>query len=386
MSDDLRWSNYDFGQIPFDKIVSFGQRTMLYRDIFNVSWLLGRYCNYNCSYCWPYARSDKKDHRPLEVLVKVMDEIKEQARGNGFRSFHFSFSGGEPTVHPDFLELLQYYTSDPLSPAYQSTHMTTNLSRHITWFEKYVEATNKLNSVSVTASWHREMAKKEDFRDKIIFLQENDIYVTINMVMVPEMFEDYYNEAVFFHENGINVTLKPQSDINARAIVKGYTESQLKRLYNGMPQLDYTAKRMRMVAKEKIRPLIPPHFKLPAVEIQNDIGEMPSMQVELKDSYGKTWYIDQAERLNAFDFNKFKGWRCRAGFQGIVIREPGGVIKRSYSCQDEPLGTIENGFQIFKEPKPCISSSCVSSVDSKIPKSKVMESMTAKQYDLTKEK
>jgi hypothetical protein len=46
MNNDLKWSEYDFTQIPFNDIVQVGQRTLLYRDIFTVSWLLGRFCNY----------------------------------------------------------------------------------------------------------------------------------------------------------------------------------------------------------------------------------------------------------------------------------------------------------------------------------------------------
>ena len=49
MSNDLKWSNYDFTKIPFNDLVRVGQRTMLYRDMFSVSWLLGRFCNYKCS-------------------------------------------------------------------------------------------------------------------------------------------------------------------------------------------------------------------------------------------------------------------------------------------------------------------------------------------------
>jgi len=80
--------------------------------------------------------------------------------------------------------------------------------------------------------------------------------------------------------------------------------------------------------------------------------------------------LDQAERFNAFNFNRFKGWKCNAGYQGI-IREPDGSVKRSYSCQDKPLGNIEIGFTLFKEPANCISETCVSSADSKIPKRKL---------------
>ena len=61
--------------IPFDNIVRFGQQTMLDRKLFNVSWILGRFCNYNCSYCWPYAHSKNVDHRPLQVYKNTIDEI-----------------------------------------------------------------------------------------------------------------------------------------------------------------------------------------------------------------------------------------------------------------------------------------------------------------------
>ena len=96
------------------------------------------------------------------------------------------------------------------------------------------------------------------------------------------------------------------------------------------------------------------------------------MQVEFTDSSGKKWYMDQAERFNAFGFNKFKGWLCHSGYQGIIIREPDGSIKRSYSCWDKPLGNIETGFKLFTNPTICMTESCVSSADSKIPKTKII--------------
>ena len=368
---ELKWSEYDFTNIPFNNIVKVGQRTLIYRNIFNVSWLLGRYCNYKCSYGWPYARSDEKDHRPLEVLIHTMDKIKNQAKENGFNSFHFSFSGGEPTLHPGYLKLLNYYSDDIDNADYQSCHMTSNLSPGIPWFKKYVNATKNLHRVSVTASWHREFGVKENFRDKIIFLQENDIHVTINMVMVPKWFDKYYEEALFFHEAGINVTLKPQSDPTASQIVDGYSKDQLNTLHNGMPQRDYTKARLQKKGETTTRPK--PKVELKKMQLLNgDSIDVPQrMQVELKDISGKKWYMDQAERFNAFNFNRFKGWKCNAGYQGIVIREPDGFIKRSYSCHDHPIGHIEDDFQIFKEPKLCITPTCVSSVDSKIPKERV---------------
>ena len=373
MSENLKWSNYDFSKIPFNDIVQVGQRTLLYRDLFTVSWLLGRFCNYRCSYCWPYARSDKKDHRPTQLCLYTIDEIKRQARDNGFNSFHFSLSGGEPTFHPGYLDILRHLASDVHNTNYTSIHMTSNCSRPVKWFEQYVEYAKPFHRASITASLHTEHVntkeKMQDFANKLILCQEHDIQVTINMVMVPEWFEKDWDNALFFHEQGINVTLKPQSDPTASRVVDGYTEEMLQRLWNGMPQMGYTESKRQWALRPR------PSFQLPPSTIgENDKSVPWHMQIEFTDSKGKKWYMDQAERFNAFEFNKFKGWSCNSGYQGIIIREPDGSIKRSYSCYDVPLGNIETGFKLFDQPMPCISPSCVSSADSKIPKRKLNES------------
>ena len=364
----LKWSQYDFTKIPFDDIVKVGQRTLLYRDLFSVSWLLGRFCNYKCSYCWPYARSDRKDHRPTDLCLATIDEIKRQARDNGFNSFHFSLSGGEPTFHPGYLDILQHLADDVPNCNYTSVHMTSNISRKENWFEKYGEIVGKMHRASITASYHREFAKPEEFADKLLLCMAYDIQVTINMVLVPERFDVDWENALYFHNRGINVTLKPQSDPTASFVVKGYTDKQLEIMQNGMPQRAYTDDLQKTTGKKIIRPK--PKKTMWNQDIMNgdDKGVPPIMQVEFEDSTGKKWYMDQAERFNAFNFNKFKGWDCTSGFKGIIIREPDGSIKRSYSCADAPLGYIESGFKLFDSPKPCISESCVSSADSKIPK------------------
>jgi organic radical activating enzyme len=370
--NDLTKSAYDFTQIPFNDIVRVGQRTMLYRDLFTVSWLLGRFCNYKCSYCWPYARSDTKDHRPTELCLRTVDEIKRQARERGFNSFHFSLSGGEPTFHPGYIDILNHLNNDVNNTNYTSVHMTTNMSRNMKWFkEQYCPAVSKFHRASITASLHTEYIntpdKKAEFADKLDLCQQHDVQVTINMVMVPEWFDRDYDNALYFHNRGINVTLKPQSDPTASFVVSGYTSEMLEVLRNGMPQRAYTEQKSAL-AKLVERPK--PNFtKAPDPIYLEQHSNIPQhFQVEFVDKNKKVWYMDQAERFNAFNFNKFKDWECSSGYRSIIIREPDGSIKRSYSCHDEPLGNIETGFKLFDGPKPCVTNSCVSSADSKIPK------------------
>ena len=263
-----------------------------------------------------------------------MDSIKAQARANNFTDFHFSFSGGEPTAYKYFGEIIDHYCSDT-APEYQSIHMTTNLSPGSKWWNRWLESTSKLQRRSITASYHAEFANEQEFGDKCLQLMKGGTYVTINQVMVPEMFDELYERLERFAARGINVTLKPQSDPTASYVVHGYTDEQVHKMQQGFPQ---------QWEGEKVA------------------------QILLKDDKGIEYELDQAERFNAFGFNKFKGWNCNAGYQGCVIRE--NEVKRSYSCHDEPLGTLDGGFELFKAPSKCITPSCVSSADSKLPKVK----------------
>ena len=323
---------HDFQKIPFQNIVRFGQRTMLERPLFSVSWILGRFCNYKCSYCWPYARSDQLDYQDLTVYKHAVDEIKRQARQNGFTEFHWSFSGGEPTAYKQLLDLVRHIENDLASP-YQSIHMTTNLSPGSKWWKVWADITSALQRRSITASYHAEFAKEQEFGDKCLQLMYDNVYVTVNQVMVPGQFYELYERCQRLHKRGINVTLKPQSDPTASHVVSGYTDEMINLMQTGFPQ---------QARGEEI------------------------YQISLFDQDGQEYLFDQAERFNAYEFNKFKGWNCNSGYQSVIIR--GNEVKRSYSCHDQPLGTLES-FKLFDTVRRCATPSCVSSADSKIPKS-----------------
>jgi organic radical activating enzyme len=325
---------HDFQKIPFQDIVRFGQRTMLSNPLFSVSWILGRFCNYNCSYCWPYARSDVQDYQDHEVYIRTIDEIKKQARQNGFNRFHWSFSGGEPTTYKRLMDMFRHLEKDLESP-YQSVHMTTNLSPGSKWWKVWCDVTNPLQRRSITASFHAEHAKEQEFGDKCLQLLHETVFVTVNQVMVPEQFYQLYERCQRLSDRGINVTLKPQSDPTASFVVNGYTEEMIHLMQTGFPQ--------------------------------HNQGE-DYYQIALYDQQGTEYLFDQAERFNAYGFNKFQGWNCNAGYQSVIIRS--NEVKRSYSCHDKSLGTLTDGFTLFDSSRPCITPSCVSSADSKIPKVK----------------
>ena len=106
------------------------------------------------------------------MKVRTIDEIKRQARDQGFNSFNWSLSGGEPTFHPGYLNILQYLADDEFNCKRQRIHMTSNCSRKMKWFETYVEYAQKFDKASITASAHFEALNTQDkiadFADKLV--------------------------------------------------------------------------------------------------------------------------------------------------------------------------------------------------------------------------
>lgn len=71
-----------------------------------IYWEIGRRCNYDCSYCWPWIHNNTDPHKPLEDLMRATQLIEQKfTKGE---SVNFIISGGEPTANKDFLDWLRY--------------------------------------------------------------------------------------------------------------------------------------------------------------------------------------------------------------------------------------------------------------------------------------
>jgi MoaA/NifB/PqqE/SkfB family radical SAM enzyme len=71
-----------------------------------VYWEIGRRCNYDCSYCWPWIHNNTDKHKTLEELMKATYNVEQ--RFTKGEAVNFIISGGEPTANKDFLDWLRY--------------------------------------------------------------------------------------------------------------------------------------------------------------------------------------------------------------------------------------------------------------------------------------
>jgi hypothetical protein len=67
------------------------------------------YCNFGCEWC--YQSSTKNGiHAPKERIFQIVDKLVELG------TFEIALGGGEPTQHPDFLEIIQYIRDRGIVP------------------------------------------------------------------------------------------------------------------------------------------------------------------------------------------------------------------------------------------------------------------------------
>jgi MoaA/NifB/PqqE/SkfB family radical SAM enzyme len=74
-----------------------------HQSTIKIEWNLGKRCNYDCSYCPSEIHDNTSPHTDIEILKACVDKLVTLGK-----PVRLSFTGGEPTVHPKFKELIQY--------------------------------------------------------------------------------------------------------------------------------------------------------------------------------------------------------------------------------------------------------------------------------------
>ena len=317
--------------IPYDKIVEISTTTFSSFNLANCKWLLNRYCNYSCSYCWPHAHTNKKDFLNEDIYLLAIDNIVNQFEKSGFNNINWGWAGGEVTFNPSFLNILNEIQSYKVEKKKMFTNLVTNLSHKEKWWQRFIDSTKDFYSVKINASWHEEylntQMKREDFRSKLVFLKSNNIKVEVNVVLLPNKLSEIKKLQDWFLEKDIHMTVKVCKVGNE--IMPGYSKEEMQFL------------------KTQTK-----HRKF----------------VLLRDENNNIYELSNFEQLMSQNLRSYLNWNCTAGHQAITIHEDGRVT-RGQVCNQELLGNIKTGFKLFNKIKKCETKrNCSCSADLKMPK------------------
>jgi organic radical activating enzyme len=225
-----------------DNIVDFVAAEMNFPIPYQILWDLGRLCNYDCSYCWPNVHNRHEKHKDYNDIVNVCDNIiNNWSKGDTIR---WNFGGGEPTLHPNFLDLLKFLKSKN-----QWIMVTSNGTRD---YKYWSQAVKYLNSINLSA--HFEGLKDEKDEDRFIkniqvicdhfASHDDDHWLEIKIMTTPEFInralalKEKIKKLEILHKKGANnringvVSLVPIRKIGNSGQLVEYTEEQLEILRN----------------------------------------------------------------------------------------------------------------------------------------------------------
>jgi len=258
-----------------------------------IEWNLGKRCNYDCSYCPSAIHDNFSPHTDIHLLEKAVDRLCMIGK-----PLRISLTGGEPCVHPDIEDLLEYFKRKDI----QWINITTNGTRGYQWY---------LNN--------------EIFFNHLVF----SLHFEFDHNRVVDTILKFYDrtEREFF----VNIMAHHRHIPQVKSVVKKFNEIGIKYAvrrirwtdgdHNVFDDLKYNGKDLEWI-------------------LSQDATVKPNVRVDDE-------YNIHANDIIKKHMNKFKGWTCYAGIESLMINWDGEVYRATCRVGGS-LGNIYKG--TFESP------------------------------------
>src|SRR6056300_1223140 len=277
------------------------------QDWFLVSWTLSNKCNYRCEYCPDILHNGSTGQPRWETVKHFVEDFKVD------KTICYRLSGGEPTYWKHFLELAKLVKKQG-----HYFSFVTNGSQRVKY---YKEISNYTDGFMI--SYHPQYADVEHF---IKIANEVDCPVAINLMLVPDKFDDMCTVARQLYNGSMNLTVIPK-------IVVDKTSTDF--VTNTVST--YTQKQKDIIANWKYQR-----------NLNFDNLHRGDMILDNVDYEGHEIILQGK--------NKFSGWKCWAGLDGVNIDMWGNLYRAD--CQyGGALGNLER-YKLPKEELVCGKTVC----------------------------
>lgn len=290
-----------------------------HQDQIKVEWNLGKRCNYDCSYCPKEIHDNFSPHTDINVLEQCVDTLTSLGK-----PLRISLTGGEPCVHPDIEDLLDYFKRKDIF----WVNITTNGTRGYNW---YLQNEMYWNHLVFSLHFEHEYTRIVDTILKYYDHTEKEFFVNI-----------------MAHHNYIpqvKTVVKKFQDLGIKYAVRRirWTEGD----HNIFDDMRYDGKDLEWLMGQ-------------------DATARPNCRVDNE-------HIIHANDLIKKHQNQFLGWQCNAGIESLMINWDGEVYRATCRVGGN-LGNIYQGtFQRPSEPIICTRDWCTCAADIPLTKIKVDE-------------
>jgi len=292
-----------------------------HQNSIKVEWNLGKRCNYDCTYCPSEIHDNTSQHTDIDILKAAVDKLMTLGK-----PIRLSFTGGEPTVHPKFEELINYCKHVGIS----WISVTTNGTRTVDWYNKQ-RVDQWVFSIHFEYDWLR-------------------VLNTITTVTAMNRTTQYVINVMAHHDHMPEVKLAVEK-------LKSY------KIPHGVRRIRWTEGNHDLFDDMR--------YNL------TDLEWIKSQESTVKPNVvlwveGQDGQLHQhANDVIKLHLNKYKGWSCNAGIESLMINWDG-EVHRATCRVGGSLGNIyKDDFTMPLEPVICDRNYCTCAADIPLTKTKL---------------
>ena len=336
--------------------MSFDTVDLLTGKVFQVTWDLGRRCNYDCSYCPAHRHDNFSPHASLDELKSAVDFLFEYIdtymEKRSYKHTSISFTGGEPTVNPNFIPFVKYLKEEYEAKYKDKWACGFALTSNGAMSAKMADAVME-NLGHITVSYHAESDNKlkQQVRDRIKQFHDADYSISCNVMFHAAYFDECKDLCDYLHDLGVKyvpriIGEEPDSKSNFAHM---YTDEQLDYMKNY-----WTYKNAELnETKEE-------------AAVLSAAGEKTSEKKKLGMTIGRPCCgsremclsLNGESRKSTFvDLREFKGWHCSVNYFFLHLEQQTDSVFHHQTCQARfdqtrgPIGKISEGAKILKDLK-----------------------------------
>jgi MoaA/NifB/PqqE/SkfB family radical SAM enzyme len=259
-----------------------------HQDQIKVEWNLGKRCNYDCSYCPKEIHDNFSPHTDINILESTVDKLCDLNK-----PLRISLTGGEPCVHPDIEDLLDYFKRKNIF----WVNITTNGTRGHRW---YLQNEIFFNHIVFSLHFEQDYTRIVDTILKYYDSTERDFFVNIMA------HHDYIPQ--------VKTVVKKFQEIGIKYAVRRirWTEGD----HNLFDDLKYDGQDLQWL-------------------LEHDATAKPNCRIDDE-------VIVHANDVIKKHLNQFKGWSCNAGLESLMINWDG-EVHRATCRVGGSLGNIYKG-------------------------------------------
>lgn len=309
--------------------------------ITSVLWTLGRRCNYDCSYCSPFIHDNFSPHIKLEDAKKFLSNLEKNAL-NRQKKIKIAITGGEPYVHPQFLDILKHAHS--LSTL-MLLSVTTNGSLPL---ETYMESVDYITNLTVSLHLEQNENVIDQTIHKILELNKiENLFFHVNLMALPGKLKKIKDLCNIFRDNNVKFIVRkidpPEEYEKKNKIQKKHNHADGNFIAN---KIDHKSK-----INQNLEINWEKYYSQEELDYFNSFNDVlwQNMRIYMEDG---TFYETNADNIKIQSKNNYANWHCYIGIDTIYIQDDGSIF-RGYCMAGNKIGHISEDINWPTSPIIC---------------------------------